>query len=370
MRIAISSATQNKTMRIDRKELVSDLIGLGNEVVLLGPDSNGDIHDDYKRYGVEFGTIEIDRVNTNPIKEIISIKKIYRVLKEKKIDVLISYGIRSFPTMMIASKFAKVKTTLCVVNGSGRLFQLSGFRGLLVKAISYPMLIVAFLISDNILFQNRDDMEMINKKLLLWKKNFDTINGSGVNLEEYKLTKLEESDIFLMVSRITGSKGVNEYLYATENVKKIYPNAEFYLVGHMDNMDHTVDIDKLNYLINNNIINFVNGTNDIKSYISKSRYFILPSYYPEGVPRAVLEAMSMGRPIITTNSPGCKECVVEGENGFLVDPKAVDQLTEKMIWMMDNKEIVNEMGLNSRKLCESKFDINKINKKMIEKLGV
>ncbi|WP_100010091.1 glycosyltransferase family 4 protein [Lentibacillus sediminis] len=359
MNVAIS-AIRTKDTRINRYELVTSIQKMGHKVIYLGQESDGELHADYNKLDVKFLPIPLGRTNTNPIREIFSVSKTRRILKQNDIGTIIVYGIRTFPAMVLAAKLAGVKRVICIVNGSGRLFQLPGIKGFLVKAISYPMLGLAFLLSTRILFQNQDDMEMIGKKKLLWKNNYGITNGSGVNLEEFRQKRLEESPVFMMISRLTGSKGVNEYLEAIEMVKEKHPESIFYLIGPMDD-DSTMDQILLQRLVDEGTLKLIGKVDDVRLYLQKSRIFVLPSYYPEGVPRSILEALAMGRPVITTTTPGCKETVIDGVNGFLVPPRDSKKLAERMIWMVENKDKVDNMGQQSRILCEEKFDVNHIN---------
>lgn len=368
MNIGIS-AIRTRNIKLNRSELIKSIQSLGHTVCYIGQDSNDDFHPDYKRYDVEFLCSSLIRANTNPLKEIKAIFKTKNVLKENKIDALIIYGIRTFPTMVIAAKLAGVKKTLCIVNGSGRLFRLKGFKGFFIKIMSYPMLWLSFLLTNEILFQNPDDMNMMKNKKMLWKKNYDVINGSGVNLEEYKSDYLETKPVFVMIGRLTGEKGVHEYIEAANKVKRKYPESLFYLVGPMDNDDLCLNIDYLNESVSNKVIKLIGRVNDVRPYINKSRIFVLPSYH-EGTPRTVLEAMAMGRPIITTDTTGCRETVVEGVNGFLVPVKDSNKLAEKMIWMIEHKKEVDKMGIESRRICEENFDVNNVNKKILKTMGL
>ncbi|USK38704.1 glycosyltransferase family 4 protein [Cytobacillus firmus] len=369
MKVAIS-AIRTKNIRINRHELVTSIQGLGHSVFYIGQESNDNIHPDYEKFNVKFLSIPLGRSNTNPFREIKSIIQTKRVLEENNIEALISYGIRTFPTMVIAARLAGVKNILCIVNGSGRLFQLKGLKGLFVKLISYPMLSLAFLLSKSILFQNPDDMRLVKRKGLLWKKNYGTINGSGVNLEEFQFHELEKKPVFSMISRLTGSKGVNEYVQAASFAKQIHPNANFNLIGPIDEDNSGINMKELKKAIDDGVISLSGKVEDVRPFLKQCRVFVLPSYYPEGVPRSILEAMAIGRPVITTNSPGCKETVVDGVNGFLVQPMDSTELAEKIVWMIENYEKVNIMGEESRKIVTEKFDVNKINQLMLQQLGL
>lgn len=369
MRVGISSV-RTKNTKIDRHELASSLQKLNHCVSFIGMDSNDNLHSDYEKYNVKFIAIPLIRTNINPLYEVKTIRDTKKALSHNNIEVLIAYGIRTFPTMVIAARLSKVKKILCVVNGSGRLFVLKGLKGFLVKLIAYPMLCLAFLLTTRILFQNSDDMKMIKGKGLLWRKNYDIVNGSGVNLNEYYTNYIEKKPIFLMVSRLTGSKGVNEFVKAARIVKQSYSEALFNLIGPMDNDDSSIDMLELQKAVDDNIINLKGRVEDVRPYIEQSRVFALPSYYPEGIPRSILEAMAMKRPIITVDSSGCRDTVVDGVNGFLVPPRDANMLAEKMIWMIENQEKAIEMGQKSREICEQKFDVNKINMAMINKIGL
>lgn len=366
MNIAIS-AIRTKNIRINRHELVTTLKDLGHNVYYIGQESSDVLHPDYKKYNVKFLSIPIQRTNTNPFKEIISILKTRRVLKNNNIDILIAYGIRTFPTMVTAAKMAGVKKILCIVNGSGRLFQLNGLKGIVVKSISYPMLCLSFSISNKVLIQNSDDFVLLRNKKLLIKKNFDIVNGSGVNLNEFQTSNLPHKPIFSMISRLTESKGVNEYIQAAFKVKEKHPQAKFLLIGPMDD-NNNIDRRLLKKAIVENVIIHKGRVDDVRPYIDQARVFVLPSYYPEGIPRSILEAMAMGRAIITTDSPGCKETVQNGRNGFKIPIKNSKVLSEKMIWMIEHPEEVEKMGKESRRIAEEKFNVYKINQKIIDSI--
>lgn len=361
------SAIRTKGTRINRYELVNSMQKHGYNVKYIGQASNDEIHEDYKKLNVDFIEVPLGRANTNPVKELFSLFKIRKSLKENNINGLVIYGIRTFPTMVLAARLAGVRKILCIVNGSGRLFQLRGMKGLFIKLISYPMLGLAFYLSNYILFQNPDDKVMIKQKRLLWRQNYGDVNGSGVNLKEFSFQKLPDKPVFMMISRLTGSKGINEYIKAAVQVKQIYPEAIFYLIGPMDD-ESSIDLEELNNAVKNRDIKLTGSVEDVKPYIKKSRVFVLPSYYPEGIPRAILEAMAMGRPIITTDMPGCRETVVDGVNGFLVRKKCSEDLAQKIIWMIKNSDKLDEMGRKSREICQEKFDVNKVNEKMLKYL--
>ncbi|NLY70180.1 MAG: glycosyltransferase family 4 protein [Clostridiales bacterium] len=366
MKVAISSVGTGR--RFIRPELVMKLKESGCTVYRIGQKSSDEISPDYDRYGVKYIPISLERSNTNPWKELKVLLEVRKNVRAIGLDSIIIYGIKTFPAVVIGARLAGVKRIVCIVNGSGRLFRLQGPRGFIIKLLSYPALILAFLLADQVFIQNNDDLQMMKRKWLLWRKNYANINGSGVNLQRFSYTKLPKDMIFTMISRLTGLKGVNEFVRAANIVKERYPETQFQLIGPIDSEqgDVKIDVDLLNAAIESKTVNYVGRVENVKPYLDSCRVFVLPSYYPEGIPRSILEAMSTGRPIITTDSPGCRETVEDGRNGFLVPPRDHEKLAEKMIWMIENDLEVEKMAIYSRQLCEEKFDINSINDKIVQ----
>ncbi|MCQ6280004.1 glycosyltransferase family 4 protein [Bacillus sp. EB600] len=347
-----------------RFELYKSIREMGHTVCFLDQsineeytDEDGDMHIPLKNFTL--------RSNKNPVREIEFINSLKKIFKKSEIDYILIYGIKIIPSMSLAAKLAGVKRCVCVINGAGTLFMSNDFKIKLLRFIAFPMLKVAFSCSDAVLFQNQDDYEIMIKLNLVTKMKARRTNGSGVNLENYSVASLNPDNNFLLITRLTEAKGIHEFIAAASMVKEKYPSSSFHLVGPKDDLDGSIDWDKVNSAISQKIITYHGATNDVTSFIRQSRVFVFPSFYREGVPRAVLEAMSMGRPIVTTNSPGCRETVKDGVNGFLVEPRNSKNLAEKICWMIENPEAVDKMGVESRKLAEKKFDINKVNQKVL-----
>ncbi|WP_043884613.1 glycosyltransferase, partial [Vibrio antiquarius] len=164
----------------------------------------------------------------------------------------------------------------------------------------------------------------------------------------------------LLIARLLGDKGIREYIRAANIVKKQYPTAQFQLVGPEDPSPDGISIAELNDLNIDNAVEYKGATADVRPFIEECTVFVLPSYH-EGLPRTVLEAMAIGRPILTTDVPGCRETVVDGLNGFLVERGNVEQLASRMIWFVENSEKLSGMAQVSRAMVEEKFDVNKVN---------
>ena len=185
-------------------------------------------------------------------------------------------------------------------------------------------------------------------------------------MERFKKAPLPKENIFLMVSRVLKEKGVIEYFEAAKIIKEKYKNVKFMFVGEIDKTNYAVDVAKLQKYVDDNIVELIPETDDVAAFISKCRVFVLPTYYREGVPRVNLEALSIGRPIITTEMPGSKETVIDNKNGLFVKTRDIKDLVDKMEWMINHPEEVEMMAEESYKLCKDRFEISIINKRMLD----
>ncbi len=231
--------------------------------------------------------------------------------------------------MAIGAWLGGTRNIVCIVNGRGNLFTVKGFKGTILRFISFPMLKIAYRVSKTVCFQNEDDSAFFAKKRLVKKTKISHIDGSGVNTDIFKCYDLPKENEFLYLARITPSKGLVEYIEAARLVKKKYPSVKFHVVGPIDNAVEPSINNYLDSAVADGSILYHGKTDDVQGWLSKSRFFIYPSYYPEGVPRCVLQALSCGRPIITCDSPGCKKTVVDGVNGFLTKPRDYMEIAKK-----------------------------------------
>ncbi|HYE10911.1 MAG TPA: glycosyltransferase family 4 protein, partial [Patescibacteria group bacterium] len=214
-----------------------------------------------------------------------------------------------------------------------------------------------------------DDKQEFVKRGLLNEEKCILISGSGVNLEKYTPVLLPNAPVFLMIGRILRDKGIMEYIKAAREIKKKYPYVKFQLLGPFDVNPQSLKYNDIEPYISDGSVEYLGQTNDVRPFIQKCSTFVLPSYR-EGTPRSTLEAMAMGRPIITTDAPGCRETVIDGVNGFLVPIKNINVLIEKMIWMIENREAAANMGQASLHICEAKYDVKKVNEDIMNAMGL
>lgn len=298
------------------------------------------------------------------IRTIISLLNLY---KKYKPQYILAFGIKLVIWGGISARITNAPF-YAYITGLGYAFQGKSLpRKFLTKLVSF-LYKIALKKSKAVIFENKDNRDFfVSKKIIPISQTY-IINGSGVNMEKYNFTSIPETPIsFLLVSRLLGEKGLREYAGAAQIVKKEYPDVEFELVGPEDASLDAISIEEV--LGWSDYINYNGGTDDVRPFIKNCHIYVLPSYH-EGLPRSSLEAMSMGRPVLTTNAVGCKETVDEGFNGFMVPVGSVRKLADKMIWFIENKDKIQLMGQNSREIVEKRFDVHKVNNEILKILGI
>jgi glycosyltransferase involved in cell wall biosynthesis len=223
--------------------------------------------------------------------------------------------------------------------------------------------------ADKVIFQNPDNKQVFIDLGIVPKEKAIVVNGSGVDVSYFDIKPLPDSPRFLLIARLLGDKGIREYIQAAKLVKKTYRNAVFQLVGPEDPSPNGISIEELESLNDTNAVEYLGSTDDVRPFIENCSVFVLPSYH-EGLPRTVLEAMATGRPTLTTDVPGCRETVINGENGWLVEKGNVEQLANKMIWFIENQKEWQRMANASRAMAESKFDVHAVNAELLKIMGL
>lgn len=358
---------KNRTVYNFRGELVKEIIDKGYEVVVTGPD-RVDI-DKIEALGARFLEIPMNKTGTSVKGDLEYCRRLTALLKKERPDATLGYTVKPVVYGAIAAKRAGVKNINSLVTGGGYTFIATSLKARVLGLIVRTLYRVGLGKANHVIFQNPDDLKEFTEKGLVKKGKCEYVNGSGVNLEQFKVEPLPDTISFFCLSRLLKSKGVCEYLEAARVVKDKHPGVKFYLLGKYETaMQDAVDKKYVEDFIRDGIVERFEETSDVRPYYRDCSVYVLPSYR-EGTPRTVLEAMAMGRPIITTDTQGCRECV-DGENGFLVPVKDAQSVAEKMSWFVEHPEQIERMGHESRRLVEDKFDVNKVNENMIRIMGL
>jgi glycosyltransferase involved in cell wall biosynthesis len=296
---------------------------------------------------------------------------LYKLIKRVRPDIFFPYTLKPVIYGTLAAKLNHVKLITPMLSGLGYSF-VPGSQKSLVSRMAQQMLKFSLRASPSlrIIFQNKDDYQtLISKKILTPKHRAFVVNGSGVDLSHYRRSLPDTSAIsFLMISRLINAKGIYEYYEAARITRLAYPEVKFKLIGSSDKNIDSINADLLFKIQYGDTVEYIGEVDDVRPYISEASVVVLPSYYGEGIPRCLLEAMATGRAIITCDSVGCRETVISGaaSNGFLVPVKNVAELIFKIQHYIQHPGDIVEHGLNGLTLAKEKFDVKLINACMME----
>ena len=354
-----------------RGDLIKEIKNKNHEVSAIIPKPKYSEQKELSNLDIHLKVIELQNNKINYLNDLIFLIKLYYYIKKHEPDKIIAYTLKPIIYTGLSLLFNKKQiefypffTGIGSVFNSNKQFKLF----ILSKIVSF-LLKISLLKSHKVLFQNKDNYIFFNKNISKLK-NHEVILGSGVNLEKFKYSKYSNRNIiFIMIARLLKDKGIREYIYAANIIKQKFPKVCFKLIGPIENTFNSISLKEINKLIKNNSVEYLGEKKDVYKYLKDSSVCILPSYH-EGLPRSILEAMAIGRPIITTNAPGCKETVLNGLNGFLIPIKDTDHLIKKIKYFINNPDKISIMGDESYKIVKQKFDINLINKQYLKAINL
>ncbi|WP_235040393.1 glycosyltransferase family 4 protein [Vreelandella profundi] len=328
--------------------------------------------DELEVLGIKVHDINLNRTGLNPFADLISFFSLWSLMRNVKPDYVLCYTIKPVIYGVLAAWLASVPNRVALITGLGYTFQNSegDFRRAFLHKIVQKLYKFVLKKTKVVFFQNPDD-EILFRKLFLLPTNTRSVvvNGSGVSVDQFTVTPLPRESRFLLIARLLGDKGVREYFEAAKIIKARYPATVFLLVGWIDKNPDAIAQQELDSWRVSGIIDYLGKLEDVRPAIENCSVYVLPSYR-EGTPRTVLEAMAMGRAIITTDAPGCKETVVDGDNGFLVPVKSVSELVAAMEKFILDKDLAVCMGHRSREIAVEKYDVHKVNALMLMEMGV
>lgn len=351
-----------------RGQLLLKLVEKSNVVTAMASGaSSRDIYS-VESLGCNYVDYPVVRSGLNPVKDFITLFRLLSEFRQVKPEVILAYTIKPIIWGGIAARFSSNNSFYALVTGLGFAFQPGGFlKGLLIRLVRL-LYKTALKEAKGVIFQNPDNMQVFIDQGIAPKEKCFLVNGSGVDLSHYEKEPLSNKPHFLLIARLLGDKGIREYVKAAAVVKHQYPEAEFHLVGPEDPSPDGIQVSEVNQWHESGVVHYHGATTDVRPFIKACNIFVLPSYH-EGMPRTVLEAMAMGRPVLTTNVPGCKETVVNGENGWLVEKANVEQLAERMIWFIEHPGHWKIMGDKGHLMANEKFDVHKVNAEILKIMG-
>ncbi|MBR3909082.1 MAG: glycosyltransferase family 4 protein [Clostridia bacterium] len=359
MKIAVLSS-HTPSLFWFRMDMMLSFKALGHEVVAIGNEPELAWVEKFSENGIKYIQADISRNGTNPIKDLKTLKSLKSILKQEKPDKLFTYQAKTVIYGGIAANMLGITEVYPLIAGIGSVFLSNDIKSKIIRFILKTEYRFAMRKSPKIFFQNNDDVKVFTDNKIVKKEKTVILNGSGVNLEKFTQKPIPDGSVFLCISRLIKDKGVYEYLKASRIVKGKYTNARFLLVGPYDSNPSALKEEELKPYIDDGIIEYFGEANDVRPYLEMCNVFVLPSYR-EGTPKTVLEAMATGRAIITTDATGCRETVIDGENGYLVPIKDIDALADAMIDLIETPDKISQMADKGLQLVKQKFDVKIVN---------
>ena len=333
------------------------------EVILVAP---RDKYSDKISKEFEYYDVYMNNKGTNPKEDLKTLMEFYKLYKKIKPDVVLNFTIKPNIYGNIACHLLKIKT-INNISGLGTVF----IKQSLVTKVVKLLYRFSLNKSSKVFFQNKDDKDLFINNNLTIENKCDLLPGSGIDINRFKPISLIKQNNnkfkFLLIARMLWDKGIGEYVEAAKILKEKYPSIEFQMLGAVDVVNKTaISKEKMQIWVDSGLVSYLGVTDDVIKFISKADCIVLPSYR-EGTPRTLLESASMAKPIITTNTVGCKEVVDDNVNGFLCKVKSSEDLAKKMEEMYClNEDDRLKMGELGREKMIREFDETIVIKKYLD----
>jgi glycosyltransferase involved in cell wall biosynthesis len=258
-----------------------------------------------------------------------------------------------------------------MVTGLGYVFMGNSPKQRLIRPLVSFLYRKALAANSKVFFLNSDDRRLFGRLGIADQPGKSVlINGEGIDIHHFSEQRIEPAPPkFLMIARLIRDKGIREYAEAARLLGKRHPQALFRLLGPPDVNPTAVPLSQIQAWHGEGRIEYLGETRDVRPYLADANVFVLPSYR-EGLPVTIMEAMASGRPVVTTNAPGCRETVVDGDNGFLVPVGNAEALAEAMERFALQPELIKRMGRRSREIAEEKYDVHKVNATIMKSMAL
>lgn len=343
-----------------RMDMMKDFQRFGYDVYALGNECEDDWKEKFQEHGIMYEKIDVERNGVNPLNDLRALMTIRTALKRISPDKIFTFQAKTIIYGGIAANQLGIKEVYPLIAGMGSVFLKDDLKTKIIRKIMVAEYKFAMRNSQVVFFQNHDDEKIFKDNHIITSQDVVMIPGSGVNCEKFVPQPMPEKLGFLCISRLIRDKGVYEYLEACRVIKNSYPDVRCLLVGPYDSNPSAINPEELKPYIEEGTIEYFGEQEDVRPFLRQCNVFVLPSYR-EGTPKTNLEAMASGRAIITTDAPGCRETVVDSENGFLVPIKNVEEIVNKMKIFISNPGLASAMGKVGREMVESKFDVKLVN---------
>lgn len=353
-----------------RGPLLKEFVSRGHTVFACAPENDPEVIKQLADFGVSYISVRLKRAGTNPRDDLALYNDLQRLFRTLSPDIVLSYTAKPVIYGSLAASAAQVPRIFSIITGLGYAFIGSGWRQRALGTVVRHLYRRSLRYNEKVFFQNPDDRDMFLRLGLVPDAERAVVtNGSGVDTGSFLPVPLPAAPRFLLIGRLLKDKGILEYIEASRALKGKHPSASFSLLGPFDPNPASLSPADLQQMTADSAVCYLGEAKDVRPFLSDCSIYVLPSYR-EGTPRTVLEAMAMGRPVVTTDVPGCRETVRNGVNGFLVPPRDPRALASAMERFILDPSLVNAMGSEGRRIAVEKYDVNKVNQVILREMGL
>ena len=353
-----------------RGDLIRTIVAHGHRVTAMAATGDPVCVASIEALGASFISFPVNRTGRSIVNDLQTFFALRAAFSALQPDLVMAYTIKPVIWAGCAARVAGISQFYALIEGLGYAFQRGHWQRRLLEMITCALYYTALYRAVRVIFLNPDNRRVFLSKRLIRESQAVQVDSIGVDLDFFTNTPIPDGrPKFLCIARLLGDKGLREYAQAAKRVRALYPDVQIMLLGPPDSSPDGIPSPEVWSWHNSGILEYFGETRDVRSFLAKCSVYVLPSYH-EGVPRTTLEAMAMGRPIITTDVPGCRETVVPGENGYLIPKANIEALVERMVWFIEHPDTCRTMGAVSRRMAEQRFDAVKINADLMRILNL
>jgi len=357
-----------------RGALIAAIVAQGHEVVAFAPDDDPETEAALSAMGARYRRIPMDRTGTNPLRDFVTLRRLVKLIRIEAPDVVLAYTQKPIIYGGLATRIAGGHARFhAMVSGLGHVYsEIPGLRHALLRHVVSLLYRVAIArASSVILFNSDDDSEMRRHGILRPAHHVVQVPGSGVDTARFSHAPAPcGPPVFLMIARLMRDKGLVEFVEAARLVRARFPQARFRVLGPLDPNPTGITLPEIRAWEAAGAIEYLGETRDVVPHLAEASVFVLPTYYREGLPRTILEAMACGKAVVTTETPGCRDAVTHGTDGFLVPPRDAPALAEAMMRFAEEPELVAWMGARARETACRRFDVRLVNAQLLSVMGL
>jgi glycosyltransferase involved in cell wall biosynthesis len=355
--------------------LLAAMVARGHAVTAMAPEGSGtdaEVRAQLARLGVGFAPVELERTGIDPVADARALVGLVRRLRALGPDLVLGYTIKPVIYGSLAARLAGVPNRAAMITGLGSvLASPRTAKQRVVAAIARGLYRAALAQCQAVIFQNTDDRDALSRFGAVPRRaRVAVVRGSGVDLAHYAPSPLPAGPpVFVFLGRLLRDKGIAEYLAAARSVRARHPEARFRIVGWFDPKPESLTRAELAAAASDGTVEYLGATDDVRPHLAAAHVLVLPSYR-EGTPRSVLEAMSMNRAVITTDAPGCRDTVIDGDSGLIVPVRDASALADAMLRLIASPALVARIAAAGRARAVELYDAHAVAASVLAVLGL